>query len=170
MTFRKATREDVPRMAEIIEQAKAYFKQQGIPQWQDGYPNEVSLRADIAKGWSYVVCDETDAIVGTAAIMVADEPSYVQIFNGAWLTKGPYVTIHRIAVDGICKKRGIASSIVRCAEQIARENGCVSLRVDTHEINMPMQGMLRKNGFQFCGTIYLPDGAPRFAYEKPLQA
>ena len=74
MTFRKATREDVPRMAEIIEQAKAYFKQQGIPQWQDGYPNEVSLRADIAKGWSFVVCDETDAIVGTAAIMVADEP------------------------------------------------------------------------------------------------
>ena len=29
-----------------------------------------------------------------------------------------------------------------------------------------IQQMLKKNGFEYCGIIYLEDGAERFAYER----
>ena len=167
--IRRCEEQDIPAVLALYRQGSAYLEDAGVPQWLNGYPGLDNLRADMAAGGSYVL-EQDGRIAGTCFLSLEPDPNYAVIENGAWLNDRPYVTIHRIAVDGICKKRGIASSIVRCAEQIARENGCVSLRVDTHEINMPMQGMLRKNGFQFCGTIYLPDGAPRFAYEKPLQA
>ena len=31
--------EDVDRVMEIIKQAQLYFKEKGINQWQNGYPN-----------------------------------------------------------------------------------------------------------------------------------
>ena len=40
----------------LINQAKAYMKEQGIDQWQDGYPNEASIANDIAHDYSYVIC------------------------------------------------------------------------------------------------------------------
>jgi hypothetical protein len=29
-----------------------------------------------------------------------------------------------------------------------------------------MRGMLEKNGFKAVGTVFMPDGSPRIAYEK----
>ena len=54
------------------------------------------------------------------------------------------------------------------AEESARKNNAASIRVDTHRDNLPMQRMLQKNGFIYCGIIYLADGKERFAFEKPL--
>ena len=39
------------------------------------------------------------------------------------------------------------------------------LRADTHADNIPMQSCLQKNGFAYCGVIYLANGDPRRAYE-----
>jgi RimJ/RimL family protein N-acetyltransferase len=41
-----------------------------------------------------------------------------------------------------------------------------SLRIDTHRGNVVMRRMLEKNGFRFCGVIYLENGDERVAYEK----
>ena len=47
-----------------------------------------------------------------------------------------------------------------------------SIRIDTHEGNLPMQRALEKSGFARCGTIFLKggaeDGDPRIAFEKLL--
>lgn len=40
------------------------------------------------------------------------------------------------------------------------------MRIDTHENNKVMQHLIKKNGFQECGIIYVEDGSPRIAYEK----
>lgn len=40
MILRQTKLEDISRVMEIINQAKCYFKENGIDQWQDGYPNE----------------------------------------------------------------------------------------------------------------------------------
>ena len=39
------------------------------------------------------------------------------------------------------------------------------LRVDTHATNRAMRHLLDKEGFVYCGIIYMPDGSPRVAYE-----
>ena len=43
----------------------------------------------------------------------------------------------------------------------------IMLRIlDTHEANGPMRHKLEKNGFTYCGIIYVEDGTPRRAYQK----
>lgn len=48
MIFRRTEEKDAKQVAALWEQARAYFREQKIDQWQDGYPNEESLREDMA--------------------------------------------------------------------------------------------------------------------------
>ena len=41
-----------------------------------------------------------------------------------------------------------------------------NLRIDTHRDNIPMQKVLKRNGFEYCGIIYLENGDERLAYQK----
>ena len=67
--------------------------------------------------------------------------------------------IHRIAVK--YHGRGIADFCFNeCFKQFP------IIRIDTHEDNIPMQRCLSKNGFEYCGIIYLANGSKRLAYQK----
>ena len=48
MILRPTKIEDISRVIDIINQAKTYFKNNDIDQWQDGYPNEETIEKDIA--------------------------------------------------------------------------------------------------------------------------
>ena len=97
MILRQTKLEDISRVMEIINQAKCYFKENGIDQWQDGYPNEETIKRDIEKNEAYVLVDE-DQIVGTCMVTINGETSYNRI-DGKWLLNSPYICVHRIAVD-----------------------------------------------------------------------
>ncbi|MBO5485388.1 MAG: GNAT family N-acetyltransferase, partial [Eubacterium sp.] len=73
MEFRKTKTEDIPGIMRIIRQAQEYMKNQGIDQWQNGYPNKEAFEDDIKKGYSYVVEDE-GKIIGTIAVIFDGEP------------------------------------------------------------------------------------------------
>ena len=59
------------------------------------------------------------------------------------------------------------------SQDVCLKNDIFSLRVDTHENNEPMKRILEKQGFEYCGVIFLdrePDvGAKRIAFEKILR-
>jgi GNAT superfamily N-acetyltransferase len=151
----------------IFKQAQQYLKSAGIDQWQNGYPNPDVIRADIAKDISYVVTND-DEIVATAAIFFDIEHTYDRITEGKWQSDDAYCTIHRIAVKDELKGRSIGAFIIDCAEHMCFKRSIGSIRADTHRDNKPMQKMLTKKGFTYCGIIYLADGKERFAYEKIL--
>lgn len=165
MEFRKAKIEDIPDMMKIIKQAQEYFKNQNIDQWQDGYPNEDSLKGDISNGESYVLLFEGE-IVATAAISFRGEVTYNKIYDGEWLSNGKYAVVHRVAVGDGYKGQGISHKIIKFSEEKCRENGYNSIKIDTHDDNFVMRSMLEKNNFKYCGVIFLEDGAKRVAYEK----
>ena len=158
---------DLPEVMRIIADAQADFRARGIDQWQNGYPNEQSIRGDIERGESYVVT-RGEQIVATAMITFAPDPNYATIYNGEWLLAEPksYATIHRIAVDLGKRGQGIAEWIVGQTERMCRKRGADSLRIDTHRDNCSMQRVAEKNGMTLCGIIHLADGAERLAYEK----
>ena len=54
MKIRATEERDLPAVMEILHQAQAYFKAQGIDQWQDGYPDEATIRQDIQNGTAYL--------------------------------------------------------------------------------------------------------------------
>ena len=169
--IRKTKPEDIPEIMTIIRDAQAGMKLLGISQWQNGYPNETSFEKDIAEGISHVYVEDGD-IVATAAMFCAPEPDYAKIYEGEWKTKGNYGVVHRIAVKKEAKRAGYAAKMIEYAADMAKEQGCGSIRIDTHEGNIPMRTFLKKQGFEECGIIYLSNEGcvenKRVAYEKVL--
>jgi len=66
------------------------------------------------------------------------------------------------------KGKGLSSKIIKNMEGICLDRGIDSIKVDTHKDSLSMQKALKKNGFQYCGMIYLTDGSERIAFEKIL--
>ena len=115
MEFRKTIEEDTDYIMNIIKQAQEYFKEEGIDQWQNNYPNYETIKNDINNGESYVLI-ENNNIIATIAVSFKGESTYSKIYNGQWLTNDRYAVIHRVAVDNSYKGLGISSKIIKYVE------------------------------------------------------
>ena len=162
MFFRKATLLDTAKVTQIYDGARRILKESGIPQWQEGVPGRESFITDVQNGAAYVIEDEGN-VIGT--VQIIDHEPYYDVIDGAWTTENALVA-HRVAVYNDCRKHGVGSMLISEAEKIAKAKGKEALRLDTHEKNFRMRGMLEKNGFKIVGVVYMPDGSPRLAYEK----
>lgn len=169
LTFRKATAADVSALLALYEQGRTAIARFGIDQWQNGYPAEADIRKDIADDvlWVSEDTEMPGKIASVMALIFTGEPTYDEITEGAWLTGDThdYAAIHRITVSPDFRNRGVAGQTMAFGKNMAKEAGFSSLRIDTHRGNLAMHGMLEKNGFTHCGTIFLESGAPRVAYE-----
>lgn len=168
MEFRKAAAEDVAEIMPIIQAAQQQFRERNISQWTNGYPDEATITEDIRRGESYVLT-ESGEIVASTAISAREETTYRTIYEGEWMTREDYLVIHRLAVKNDSKNRGFASLLLKETEKMARTSSIPSVKVDTHEQNVPMQQLLLSHGYIYCGVIYLTEGSKRLAYEKLVQ-
>jgi len=167
MEFKKSVEADVDSIMKIIKQAQDYFKEKGINQWQNNYPNVEVISNDVAEKNSYVLLQNKE-VVATAVVSFKGEKTYESIYEGEWISNKEYAVVHRIAVDNSHKGLGLSSQIIKNVEELCIEKGVSSIKVDTHEQNLSMQKLLRKNKFEYCGIIYLEDNSPRIAFEKIL--
>lgn len=165
LNFRKTVKADIDNVMVVIKQAQDYFKEQGINQWQNNYPNSDTINNDITNGHSYVLLKD-DSIVATVAVSFGGESTYNNIHEGQWITNDKYAVIHRIAVDNTYKGLGLSSEIIKKIEELCLSKDVHSIKVDTHKENLPMQKVFKKNNFEYCGIIYLLDGNERIAFEK----
>ena len=168
MFIRKTEKNDIDTIIPIFEEARRTIAALGIDQWQNGYPSEGVILADIELEQSYA-CEIDGKICGSFAMLENGEPTYDKIFDGHWLTgdgSRDYIAIHRVAISVSSRGSGLSGKIIGFAADFAKEKGRKSLRIDTHRGNAVMRRMLEKNGFQYCGVIYLENGDERVAYEK----
>ena len=104
---------------------------------------------------------ENDTPIATFALLAGPEPTYSYIEGGRWLDDQPYYVIHRVAsVEGV---HGVMSDIIAYCLSLTS-----TIRIDTHADNYPMQAVLKRSGFNYCGIIYLEDGSQRQAYQLSL--
>ncbi len=160
MFIRKTTLNDLPRVMEIFDAARAIMRSQGNHvQWPVGSPSETQEREDIANGFSYVCCaDEDGHVCATFAMVVGEDPTYKVIEHGKWRSTAPYATLHRVASDG--SEHGVAATVFAFAKEHADY-----LRIDTHEDNISMRRAIERGGFAHCGIIRIADGTPRLAFD-----
>ncbi len=163
MEFRKALPSDVDEIWEIIEFAIQKRKEDGSKQWQDGYPNRDSIIHDIANNYGYVISDGIN-ILAYGAVIFDIEPAYENI-EGAWLSSGSYIVIHRVAASLHSKGMGIATHFFNYVAQLAKSKNVNSIKVDTNFDNLAMLRILQKLGYQYCGEVYFR-GSARRAFEK----
>ncbi|WP_105956403.1 GNAT family N-acetyltransferase [Apilactobacillus quenuiae] len=173
MLMRRARIEDFAAIKQIVFEGKDLLAKQGVNQWQDGYPNADSLMNDILNQWT-VVLEEDGEILGTAAVIPGKDNSYEHL-DGKWLSNGPYVSIHRVAVSSHHHGRGLSQKLFEAIYDIVKNvNGINSIRVDTNPGNLGMQHVIKKSGFIETGKV-VPISATantdvkNFAYERLIK-
>jgi hypothetical protein len=165
MILRKASLSEVPIIWEILQQAIEQRRLDGSQQWQNGYPNEQTVRDDIDKAYGYVLADE-NAVIAYAAIIFDGDPSYEEI-KGKWLTNGDYAVVHRVATSNSIKRKGIGTELFWKIEDLCLEKKIYSIKVDTNFDNIPMLKIADRLNYTYCGEVIF-EGLPRKAYEKIL--
>ncbi|QTE23227.1 GNAT family N-acetyltransferase [Polaribacter cellanae] len=169
MKIKLSTFDDVPRIMEIINDAKVYLASQNIDQWQNGYPNARQVENDIKNGESYVVINDENTIMATSMFTTNKEPTY-KVIDGNWLINEDkkYGVIHRMAIKKEFRKFGLATFMFYQFHLQLLENNVKSLKIDTHEENIGMQSLIKKLGYKYCGVIYTNYNAKRLAFEKVI--
>ncbi len=67
LKLRKAHPTDLPEIMAIIHQAQKSLAEQGVAQWQDGYPDEAAILRDMENGYFHVVVEEAESEPNTAS-------------------------------------------------------------------------------------------------------
>ncbi len=165
MKLIKISFEDVEYAMQIIEMAKLHLKEQGIDQWQNGYPDLKCIRKDAQNGKGYFAIDDED-VLGYLCIDFDGEPAYDNL-KGEWASQEKYVVVHRMAINDRSRGKNISDKIFGAVEELAKLEGVNYFRVDTDEANKKMQHILKKNGFEYRGIIWF-DNSEKIAYDKKL--
>lgn len=166
---RKAEMKDLPAILVTIDKARKVLAEQDIPQWRnDDGPNEERLKEDIRLGEGYVLIEESK-IMGFGTVTLAEQETYHEMTNGKWLDSDNYVSVHRFTIDSDVKERGLGQFFMAHLISIARMQGFLDIRIDTHPTNKRMQRVIEKSGFNYQGDIILnvSDGE-RKAYQIVL--
>lgn len=162
MVIRKSTFGDLDSIMALFDIARMRMRRDGnTTQWIDGYPSREIAENDIRNGNSYVLEDEGGAYA-TFAMIAGEDPTYGHI-EGRWPNNLPYVTLHRAASDD--RHHGVLHDILQwvCGQYD-------NVRIDTHKDNHRMIHIAEKEGFAYCGVIYVANGTPRNAYQKVLDS
>ena len=162
--YRLGRLEDINEVMEVIEDGRQLLKEEGNGQWQFGYPAKSDLMADIKNNNLYCVIDD-NKIVGVCAITGYEE-SYMHFYEGKWKSDYDYLVLHRIAVKSSYRGKGYGKALFDVFEQVAREKGIHSLRIDTHKNNSLLLHIMKSKGFEYCGKAILPPNKDRVMYEK----
>lgn len=165
--IRKAGHADSERIWQIITDAKRLMAERGSTQWTESYPSADTIEADICSGHAFVSCDRRQVAVAYAVITTEPEAAYADIC-GRWLTPGPYVTVHRLAVADGWRGLGLARALMARAEREARSAGATGVRVDTNHDNAAMLALLPAMGYELCGTVSYGPRGERIAFEKAV--
>lgn len=167
--IRIAQMEDLDSILICLNDAKRFLKASGSIQWNgpSGNPEIDTYKEDIRRRHCYV-CVREGKICGVATFM-GHEKEYDQPL-GEWITDGKsYTTIHRIAVADFARSQGVATELMKFAEEFTKNTGRKSIRIDTHPENLIIQTMLKTLGYTYCGYViysYIPVEPKRLIFEK----
>lgn len=169
---RKAEKEDLDVIMQIVADARASLKAYHVDQWQAEYPTRGVFEEDMERGECYVLT-HNDEVAAVFTLSVLEEPSYSSITDGKWTPDVSYTVLHRSAVLGKYRSTGVAEQMMKHVERLTSELGRKAIRVDTHKKNKPMLNLMKGAGYRYRGNIIWDCGdghdPARQAFEKILK-
>ena len=156
MEIRRTQENDLEKVMYIYKESREFMVKNGNPgQWGNDFPKKELVESDIKKD-GYVVVDNS-GIIGV--FVLSDREETYDAINGNWLNDEPYGVIHRIAAAGT--RTGAGQFILDWSL-----NKVGNIRIDTHEDNVPMLKLLKKNGYKYCGKVSYKNRGERLAFQK----
>lgn len=150
--------DEIEQVMKIYDTARKFMIENNNPNQWVNYPNIEEIESNIKNNTLYTLENEKDEKLAIFQYMKGPDPTYKYI-KGKWLNDKPYYVIHKLA--STFKEKGIFKDIL----EYAFIKG-LSIRIDTYKDNLPMQKVLKKEGFIYCGIIYLSNNSPRLAFQK----
>jgi GNAT superfamily N-acetyltransferase len=166
LSIRLAADRDLAAVGQILRDCVAAMRRAGIEQWDDIYPTDAHLAADIDARSLYVASTESGAVVGTVVLNEYQDPEYAAV---AWLAHARPLVVHRVMVAPASQGQGIAQRLMVFAEQHARTLGYESIRLDAFTLNPRALRLYERLGYDARGTVRLRKGI-FLCFEKLLMA
>lgn len=150
ITFYLACEEDLDEIFAMFRAAIAEMEQQGIPQWDEVYPNRDILHRDIIAGQLFVGRIQHEIVC--AYVLNTDCDIEYQL--GDWKYPREYAKIvHRLCVHPNYQHRGIARSTMLHIEQQAKSLGASSIRLDAFTLNPYALRLYENLGYNRTGMV-----------------
>ena len=164
--IRKASLNDVDSIMDIIKSTVEEMKTYNNTQWDESYPQAKDFIKDIESEELYVEAEGKE-IKGFICINYIEPKEYDDL---NWVSNSKAMVIHRMAVNPKFRQQGIATKLMKHAEQLALDNNVVYLKTDTYSINTKMNSLFKKCGFNLVGEMsFLGKEKPFFCYDKLLK-
>lgn len=165
--IRKATFKDIESILLITKACAGFMESQSIYQWNEHYPNQSAFKKDALRGELYVV-KNNNIVVGCIVISTFMDEEYLPV---SWLTENKNnIYIHRLAIHPKYQGKGYAQKLMDFAEDYAKTNSYISIRLDTFSQNNRNQKFYELRGYKRLGDIYFPKQSrhPFYCYELVL--
>lgn len=162
--IRRGVHEDLIRILEITKNCAVKMDAMGIYQWNENYPNRNAFIDDI-KNNELLVFTKGALLVGCIALCTKMDDVYKDV---KWLTKDvKSLYVHRLAVDPQFQKKGIGKKLMDYAEDFAKKNNFISIRLDTFSKNKNNMRFYERRGYKRLEEVFFPEQSkfPFYCYE-----
>lgn len=122
-------------------------------------PESWPRRFDIS-GWTFFAAYLDDERVGGAAVVIRS--SEVEMLD----RRDDLALLWDIRVAPAVRGQGVGSALMHAAESFAAASGCVELKVETQDINVPACRFYQRHGFGLRAAV--PGAYPEFPEETML--
>lgn len=157
MKVRTITREDIPVVMKMINEAKVNMKNMGIDQWQDGSPSTETLEKYVNAKNGFINEDLT-----AFGALVERDQDYKKYLSGN------YVVLHTFVVEQSLRGKGVSDEFFDAILKIAVEKKYEIFGVDTHRDNKAMMAFIGRHDFTKLGEVFIDGVKPRIAFYKKL--
>ena len=173
MNVRKAVESDLEQIENLYNELCDYLEgHENYPGWIKGvYPTRADAQKGLEDG-ALFVAQIDEEIAGTFILRHEPEEGYR---NGNWLTENDYSRIYVVytfAVHPRFLKKRVGMEMLSFIEHMAKEEKCLSIRLDVVKGNIPAERLYKKMGYRLIGTVslgYEAYGLPWYhLYEKVL--
>ena len=164
MVFLHAKHYDLSELLALYAAATKRMDEQGIPQWDEIYPNKSVLLEDIELERMYI-----GKIDGAIAVAFALEQCKDEDYEeAAWKYEAPsIVVLHRLCVHPAFQGQGVAGAAMDYLEQEVLSYGINVIRLDAFPQNPSAIKLYESRGYVKAGEITFRKGL-FYLYEKQL--
>lgn len=162
MEIIKAGINDLKPISKMYSDAIDNLNNVGIYQWDEIYPNELTLKEDIEKQELYKIISD-DHLLGAVVINQDTDAEY----SNGHFEDDNYAVIHRLCVAPEYQHQKIGYHAMTLIENRLKEQGVRSIRLDAFSENPYSLKMYEKLGYRKVGNAQWRKGL-FYLFEKQL--
>jgi ribosomal protein S18 acetylase RimI-like enzyme len=164
MEFRGAEPRDLPELMALFRAATQQMDARGILQWDEIYPDEATIRADIVRG-QMRVGTRSGKIAVAFMLELCSEGDYEP---ADWRYREPdFAVLHRLCVHPDFQGQGVAKEAMDFLEGAMLSSGIRTIRLDAFSQNPAALHLYESRGYEKAGEIRYRKGL-FYLYEKRL--